>query len=166
MHTFIHAAVGLFATIIALSAAAAEIVIGQVAPFSGPLAPTGLHIRAGAQLYFDKINAEGGINGATIKLISRDDGYNAAQTVTLTRELVAQSKPLALFGLVGTGNVEAVIKEKILDAESIPAVGVRTGATSLIAPPQARVSSRRSASAAAMRCWSRYRRRTARRSCA
>jgi ABC-type branched-subunit amino acid transport system substrate-binding protein len=40
-----------------------EIVIAQAAPFSGPLAPTGTHIRAGIQLYIDKVNAGGGIHG-------------------------------------------------------------------------------------------------------
>ena len=43
---------------LALPASAADIVIGQVAPLSGPLAPTGSHLRAGAQLYFDAVNAK------------------------------------------------------------------------------------------------------------
>jgi branched-chain amino acid transport system substrate-binding protein len=32
-------------------------------------------MRAGAQLYFDAVNASGGIHGAQIRLISKDDGY-------------------------------------------------------------------------------------------
>jgi branched-chain amino acid transport system substrate-binding protein len=43
--------------------ALADVVIGQVTPLSGPLAPTGSHIRAGAQLYFDAVNASGGVHG-------------------------------------------------------------------------------------------------------
>src|SRR5690606_1628782 len=65
--------------------AASEIVIGQVAPFSGPLAPTGEHMRAGAQIYFDRINAEGGIHGAKLRLVTKDDGYKISETVRLTR---------------------------------------------------------------------------------
>jgi len=114
-----------------LAAAASEIIIGQVAPFSGQLAPTGSYLRAGAQLYFDAINAGGGIHGATIRLVSRDDGYKAEETVRLARELLKESQPLALFGFVGTGNVEALMKAKILDEAGIPLVTVRTGASSV-----------------------------------
>ena len=42
---------------------ATDIVVGQVAPLTGLLAPTGNHVRAGAQLYFDAVNAAGGIYG-------------------------------------------------------------------------------------------------------
>lgn len=123
------------AVLVAAPAVAADIVIGQVAPFSGPLAPTGIHMRAGAQLYFDRINAEGGVHGATLRLVTKDDAYKVAETVKLTRELIEEHKPVALFGLVGTGNVSALVKEKILDSAGIPAVGIRTGASSLITPP-------------------------------
>ena len=88
--------------------ALADIVIGQVTPLSGPLAPTGSHIRAGAQLYFDAVNASGGMHGQKIRLITKDDAYKASETVRLARELINEAQPLALFGFVGTGNVEAL----------------------------------------------------------
>lgn len=111
---------------------AADIVIGQVGPFSGPLTPTGTHLRAGAQLYFDSINAAGGIHGNKLKLVSKDDGYKATETVRQARELIREAQPLALFGMVGTGNVEAVIKDKLLDEAGIPLVTVRTGASTVV----------------------------------
>ena len=113
---------------------AALVVIGQVAPYSGPLAPTGSHVGAGAQLYFDRVNAAGGIHGAKIRLITRDDGYKVPETVKLTRELIREASPLALVGLVGTGNVEALVKERILEEADIPVVGIRSGALSLVSP--------------------------------
>ena len=116
----------------AISATAADIVIGQVAPFSGPLAPTGNHLRAGAQLYFDAVNAKGGIHGNKLRLISKDDGYKASETVQKARELLAESQPMALFGFVGTGNVEAVLKEKILEGATTPLITVRTGASTVV----------------------------------
>lgn len=112
-----------------------EIIVGQVAAFSGPLAPTGTNVRAGAQLYFDKVNATGGVHGAKIKLTSRDDGYKVPETVRLTRELLNDSAPVALIGLVGTGNVEALVKEGVLTKAGVPVVGMRSGATSLIKHP-------------------------------
>lgn len=115
-------------------AGAATIVIGQVAPYSGPLAPTGSHVGAGAQLYFDRINAAGGIHGAKIRLVTKDDGYKVPETVKLTRELIMEAAPVALVGMVGTGNVQALVKEGILADADIPVVGIRSGAMSLVSP--------------------------------
>ncbi|HCZ16575.1 MAG TPA: hypothetical protein DHV85_18710, partial [Candidatus Accumulibacter sp.] len=113
-------------------AGVADIVIGQVAAFSGPLAPTGTHMRAGAQLYFDAVNAEGGVHGARIRLISKDDGYKTDETVRLARELLKESRPLAFIGFVGTGNVEAMLEKKVLSDAGIPLIAVRTGAASVV----------------------------------
>jgi len=110
---------------------ATEIVVGQVAPLTGLLAPTGNHVRAGAQLYFDAVNAAGGIHGQKIKLVSKDDGYKVPETIKQTRALIEAEQPIALFGYVGTGNIGAVLKEKILSENEIPLVMIRTGASSL-----------------------------------
>lgn len=137
-------ALGTLAAIAALAASpltvvpahAANLVVGQIAPFSGPLAPTGEHMRAGAQLYFDHVNANGGVHGEKITLVSRDDGYRVDETLRLTRELLAEHAPIALFGIVGTGNIEALAEAGVFDAQGVPGVGMRTGATSLIEPPR------------------------------
>ncbi len=57
-----------------------EIKIGDTKPYSGPASAYGT-IGKAIGAYFDKINAEGGINGRKIKFISLDDGYNPAKTV-------------------------------------------------------------------------------------
>jgi len=112
--------------------ASADIVIAQVAAFSGPLAPTGTHMRAGAQLLFDAVNAEGGIHGARIRLVSADDGYKTDETVRLAREMLRQQQPLAFIGFVGTGNVEAMLDQKVLAEAGIPLIAVRSGAETLV----------------------------------
>lgn len=122
------------AALAAGAAIAAEIVVGQVAPLSGPLAPTGSHVGAGAQLYFDRINAGGGIHTAKIRLVRKDDGYKVAETVSQTAQLIRESAPVALVAMVGTGNVEALVKEKVLADADIPVVGIRSGAQSLVSP--------------------------------
>lgn len=119
-------------SLLSLVATASDIVVAQVAPFSGPLAPTGIYLRAGAQLYFDSVNASGGIHGAKIRLIAKDDGYKADETVRLAREILKESQPLAFFGFVGTGNAEALLNEKILSEAAIPLLTVRTGAASVV----------------------------------
>lgn len=113
-------------------ASAATVVVGQVAAFSGPLAPTGTHMRAGVQLYFDAVNEEGGIHGTRIRLVSLDDGYKSEETVRLARAMIRQSQPLAFIGFVGTGNVEAILEQKVLSEAGIPLIAVRSGAESLI----------------------------------
>lgn len=122
------------AVAVSAPAVAADIVVGQVAPFTGPLAPTGTHMNAGARLYFDHVNATGGVAGARIRFVSKDDGYTASETVRLARELIREARPVALTGVVGTGNIAALVKEKVLDEAELPLVAMRTGATSLVTP--------------------------------
>ena len=112
-----------------------EIVIGQVAPFSGSLAPTGEHMRAGAQLYFNVVNEAGGIHGKKLRLVSVDDAYVVANTISLARELIAKERPVAFFGLVGTDNIAALAREGVLQEADLAAVGLRTGAATLVKPP-------------------------------
>src|SRR5689334_4198616 len=96
---------------VAVPTQAREIVVAQVAAFSGPLADRGKSIHAGIKLYIDKINAGGGINGAKIRLVAKDDAYKPAETVRLVKETIAAERPVAFIGSVGTTNVEALIKE-------------------------------------------------------
>lgn len=112
--------------------AAGEIVVGQVAPISGLLAPTGQQLRAGAQLYFDAVNAAGGVHGARIKLVTRDDGYRSEDTVAQARQLLRDVRPLALFGTVGSRNVLALIDDKVLEQAEVPLVGPVSSAPSVV----------------------------------
>lgn len=126
----------LLALMVPLGAAAqgrSEIVIGQVAPFSGPQAVTGRAIHAGIRLYLDHINAQGGVKGASVRLVTRDDAQKPEQTVALTRELIQQEAPVALIGTVGTTNVDALIADGVLQRAGLPLVGAVSGASSAIA---------------------------------
>lgn len=111
--------------------AAEPIVIGQVAPFSGPQAVTGQAIHAGAKLYFDSVNAHGGVRGRQIKLVTRDDVQKADDTVRLTRELIAAESPLAMIGTVGTNNLEALAKDGVLAKQRVSMVGAVSGAATV-----------------------------------
>lgn len=112
--------------------AAEEIVIGQVAPFSGPQAITGKAIHAGARLYFDALNARGGLRGRPIKLVTRDDAQMPEESVRLTRELIAAEAPLAMIGTVGTANLEALAKDGVLTQQRVSMVGAVSGAASVV----------------------------------
>lgn len=116
----------------AVSAAAArDIVIGQVAPFGGPLAVSGRDFNLGAMIAFDEVNAGGGIGGNRVRLVSRDDGYRSADTVRLVEDLIEQQNPVALIGMWGAENVDAVLERGLLDRAGLPVVGVRSGSSAL-----------------------------------
>lgn len=94
-----------------------EIRIGQTMPYGGPISAYGVIGRAQSS-YFDKINAEGGINGRKIRFISLDDSYNPAKTVENTRRLVEQDEVLLMFNSVGTATNKSV--RKYLNAKQVP----------------------------------------------
>ena len=103
-----------------------EIRIGQTLPYSGPASGFGIIGRA-QEAYFEKINAEGGINGRKIKFISLDDAYSPPKTVEQTRKLVEQEEVLLMFGSLGTATNNAV--HRYLNNKKVPQLFVLSGAT-------------------------------------
>ena len=103
-----------------------EITIGQTMPYSGSASALGV---AGAAevAYFRKINADGGVKGRKITLISLDDGYSPAKTVEQTRRLVESDNVLAIFQSIGTASNTAI--QKYLNAKGVPHLFVGSGAT-------------------------------------
>ena len=57
-----------------------EIKIGNIMPYSGPASSYGVIGKTEAA-YFDKVNAEGGINGRKIKFITYDDAYSPPKAI-------------------------------------------------------------------------------------
>jgi branched-chain amino acid transport system substrate-binding protein len=103
-----------------------EIKVGHLNPYSGPAsAYSAIGKSIGA--YFEKINAEGGINGRMVKFISLDDGYNPAKTVEQTRKLVEEDEVLLVFQPLGTPSNSAI--HKYLNTKKVPQLFVATGAT-------------------------------------
>ena len=66
-----------------------EIKIGNIMPYSGPLSAYALIGRTEAA-FFNKINAEGGINGRKINFITYDDAFSPPKTVEQARKLVEE----------------------------------------------------------------------------
>jgi branched-chain amino acid transport system substrate-binding protein len=103
-----------------------EIIVGNIMPYSGPLsayATIGKTIGA----YFNKINAEGGINGRKINFISYDDGFSPPKTVEQARKLVESDEVLLIFQSLGTPTNNAI--QKYMNAAKVPQLFVATGAT-------------------------------------
>jgi branched-chain amino acid transport system substrate-binding protein len=107
---------------------ATQVVLGGTAPLSGPevaYAP----VARGAEAYFKYVNSRGGVHGRRIRYVYKDDGYDPAQTVQKTRELVQQDQVFAIFNSVGTEHNVAI--RPFLNQLRVPQLFVGTGATSI-----------------------------------
>lgn len=101
-----------------------EILLGQTMPYSGPASGFS-QVGKAMVAYFDKINAEGGVNGRKIKLISLDDSYSPPKTVEQTRKLVESDNVLAIFGNVGTAPNLAIYQ--YLNQKKVPHLFIMSG---------------------------------------
>jgi len=103
-----------------------EIKIGNIEAYSGPASAYGV-IGKTEQAYFNKVNAEGGINGRKINFISYDDGYSPPKTVEQARKLVESDEVLFIFNPLGTPPNSAI--QKYMNMKKVPQLFVATGAT-------------------------------------
>jgi branched-chain amino acid transport system substrate-binding protein len=103
-----------------------EIKIGNINPYSGPASAYGV-IGKTIGKYFDKANAEGGINGRRINYISYDDAYSPPKAVEQVRKLVESDEVLLVFQSLGTPSNTAI--QKYMNAKKVPQLFVATGAT-------------------------------------
>jgi branched-chain amino acid transport system substrate-binding protein len=103
-----------------------EIKIGNIMPYSGPASAYGV-IGKTEQAFFDKINAEGGINGRKIKFLSYDDGYSPPKAVEQARKLVEDDGVLLIFNSLGTPSNSAI--RTYMNGKRVPQLFVATGAS-------------------------------------
>jgi branched-chain amino acid transport system substrate-binding protein len=103
-----------------------EIKIGNIMPYSGAASAYGVIGRTEAA-YFNKINAEGGINGRKISFVSYDDAYSPPKTVEQARKLVESDEVLLIFNSLGTPPNTAI--QKYMNQKKVPQLFVATGAT-------------------------------------
>jgi branched-chain amino acid transport system substrate-binding protein len=109
-------ALGLMVSALALAGGAAHaqegvtktsIVIGQSVALTGPGSALALPFHQGAKMYFDRLNAAGGVGGRKIELVTLDDRGNAEQAAANTKKLLEQGV-LSLFGYYGSPTVTAI----------------------------------------------------------
>jgi branched-chain amino acid transport system substrate-binding protein len=103
-----------------------EIKIGNIMPYSGPASAYGM-IGKTEEAYFRKINAEGGVNGRTIRFISYDDSYSPPKAVEQARKLVESDGVLLIFNSLGTPSNVAI--QKYMNDKKVPQLFVASGAS-------------------------------------
>ncbi len=108
------------------AASPSEILLGQTMPYSGPASAYADWGRAEVA-YFEMLNAQGGINGRKVRLISVDDALSPPKTVEQTRRLVEKDRVLALFGSLGTSPNSAI--HRYVNQKGVPHLFLASGAS-------------------------------------
>ena len=101
------------------------ITLGATVPLTGPAAPGYDEIAPAMDAVFAWVNAHGGVNGRQIHYTYLDDGYNPANTATLTRKLVLQDNVFADVGSLGTPTQAAV--QGFLNSQKVPQLFIESG---------------------------------------
>ncbi|WP_322469455.1 ABC transporter substrate-binding protein [Hydrogenophaga sp. SNF1] len=107
------------------------LVLGQSAPFSGAAEQLGLQFHLGAQLFFEQLNAKGGVHGRRIELKRLDDGYEPDRCVANTRQFIGEGV-FALFGYIGTPT--SVVALPLATEAKVPFFAPFSGAEALRTP--------------------------------
>lgn len=105
---------------------AGSILLGQSVVLSGPQAENGVNYANGIKLYFDQVNAKGGVHGRKLNLVVLDDAYDPKRTAQNTQKLIEEDKVFALFGYAGTGPALAALP--LAEKAQIPLVAPLSGA--------------------------------------
>ncbi|MCD6209323.1 MAG: ABC transporter substrate-binding protein [Methanophagales archaeon] len=85
-----------------------EIKVGAVLPLSGDLSAYGKYVQRGIELAAEEINANGGIGGANITVLYRDNEGKSDKTVSVMNALIAEDKVPVVIGAVVSENTLAV----------------------------------------------------------
>lgn len=108
---------GLLPTGCGASAGPNDVVIGFQADLTGTAANTGDLQRKAANLAAEEINAAGGVNGRTLKLLVEDNASTNAGTVAAFNKLVGE-KALVVLGPVRSTEIQAV--SDIIQDKGVP----------------------------------------------
>ena len=105
-----------------------EVVIGSNQDMSGIFAAFGAPAVKAAGLYFDEINAKGGVHGRKIKFVVEDHGYQVPKAMQNLNKLVNSDKIFAMLLQLGTPiNIASFpLQEKAKVANIAPLTSARS----------------------------------------
>jgi ABC-type branched-subunit amino acid transport system substrate-binding protein len=122
-----------FSLPLAKPAVAQDLLIGQAAALTNPATTANAKgIQAGMKAYFDYINAQGGVGGRKVTLVSKDDGLTPGKMAEITREFIADKRVLALAGYVNTGGLTEVSKADLPGKGGIALIAPLQGDKSIV----------------------------------
>lgn len=109
-----------------------EIKIGGAHDLSGIFAPFSVPAVKAANLYFDEINAAGGVHGRKITYIVEDHGYQVPKAVQAANKLVNRDQVFAMLLNLGTPHNLAMFK--LMGPKGVPNVSPLTAARQMVEP--------------------------------
>ncbi|UWR08891.1 MULTISPECIES: ABC transporter substrate-binding protein [Ruegeria] len=110
-----------------------EIVIGSVNDLSGIFAAVGVPATKGANVVFDRVNANGGVHGRKIRYVVEDNGYQMPRAMQGYNKLLNRDKVFAMLQSLGTPMNLAGFK--LLDPKGIPNVAPLSAARQMLQEP-------------------------------
>lgn len=120
-------AMGTSATASDRGVTATEIRLGASVVLSGPLGAQTLEFGEGSRLYFDTINAAGGVHGRKIVYTTLDDGFDVKRAVENTRKLIDEQGVFIIYNSTGTAQTGAILP--LAEESKTIIFGPVTGAT-------------------------------------
>ena len=108
------------------------VTIGAFTPVTGPV-PFYAILTHAAEAYYRNLNESGGIDGWTINYVTKDDGYDPARSVAVTRQMVEDDGIFALSAPIGTATNVAVLP--YAREVGLPIVGPIGGASQFFVEP-------------------------------
>lgn len=112
------------------SSALADVVVGHIAPLTGPISMEAKEYNAGIRLAIKAANASGGIGGQKLVLRTLDDEFNPEKTLNLMRQLAA-SEAVAMLLPIGYPAIARMLEEQLPEKLRLPVIGVIPGADAL-----------------------------------
>ncbi|HEX7643847.1 MAG TPA: ABC transporter substrate-binding protein [Burkholderiaceae bacterium] len=109
-----------------------EIMLGQTVGLTGLVADPVKETNEGANLFFDAVNGNGGVNGRKVKLVTIDDKFDPELAKANARTLIERQHVFALFQGRGTPHTEAILP--LLAQYRVPLIAPGSGATVLREP--------------------------------
>lgn len=98
-----------------------RILLGSTFAVSGPVSSISGPILKGVQAYFNKVNAEGGVNGRKVALKWYDDGWDAQRGRAYIKRLVEQDKVFVLSVVPSSNGLDAA--RSYLEQKGVPVFG-------------------------------------------
>ena len=120
-----------------LGFAADDIKIGVTGPYTGGSSSMGVSMLEGVKIAIEEINKNGGVLGAKLVAVERDDEAKNERGVQIAEELINKEKVVATVGFINTG--VALASQRLYEEAKIPVMNnVATGSivTKQFLPPE------------------------------
>ncbi|WP_298924680.1 ABC transporter substrate-binding protein [uncultured Ramlibacter sp.] len=111
----------------------ADVVIGQVGPFTVIPVPDAPEINQGIKAYVAQVNKAGGVRGHKLDFFELDDRYSGDGFAEQFNKAM-ERKPVALLSPIGSNALKRLLDDKLLDTSPVLVMNAIPGAESFRSP--------------------------------